>query len=465
MSQTGIQLSAFKECDLRGELGSEITEDLAYKLGRAIGSRIAEKKIVLGGDFRLSTPSLMAAVRRGLVESGVLVYDLGQLSTPAYYFARRKLGVLAGVMVTASHSPAGWNGFKPVLGKFPITPEELEQIKELVISEHFAAGQGRVQSVDIKAEYVGWLAERFGGLGERIGHVVFDCGNGATGWVLEDVIKALKLKTTVLFPEPDGRFPNRSPDIAGHADLAALQTAVKQHKAQLGFGFDGDGDRVGVVDETGNRVLSDQLIAWLAGQLVMKAGGGAVIYDLKLSRLVQEMVEKNGGQAIAQKSGHTFIKTSMLHHNAVMGGEYSGHLFYRELEGGDDGLFSALLIASLVAESGTSLSEMIRQMPIYYSTPDIRIRYLGEKTALIEQAAAHAQQDGARVVRVDGVKAEYPEGWALVRASVTEPALTFRFEGSTRDAMVAVAEKFVKGIGDLGEMVVAQVKQHSAKIN
>jgi phosphomannomutase/phosphoglucomutase len=279
--------------------------------------------------------------------------------------------------------------------------------------------------------------------------------------VIDEVISALNLQAQVLFGEPDGAFPNRTPDISGPEDLAILQAEVKQRGAPLGFGFDGDGDRVGLVDDLGRRVPSDQLVAWLAEQLVRRAGGGSVIYDLKLSRLVLQTVARAGGTAIAQKSGHTFIKTSMLQHDAVMGGEYSGHLFYRELEGGDDGLFSALLIGSLVADSGTPISEVIQRMPVFYSTPDIRIRYRGEKEPLIQQAAAHAEQAGARLVRVDGVKAEYPEGWALMRASVTEPAFTFRFEGKTRSDMLHVAERFLAGVGDLADAVLAQVHQHN----
>jgi phosphomannomutase / phosphoglucomutase len=461
MPQQGIHLDVFKECDVRGEIPDQMTEDLAYKFGRAIGTLADQQKVVIGGDFRVSTPMLMEALKRGLVESGVTVYDLGQLSTPAYYFGKRHLGVKTGVMVTASHNPPIWNGFKPTIGDMPVTPQEVEHMRDVVLREEFASGQGHIERVDIKGSYVDWLAKRFAGLGTNLDRVVFDCGCGATGFVIRDVIEALGLKAEVLFGEPDGNFPHRSPDISRPGDLDALEAEVKKQGAQFGFGFDGDGDRVGVVDEHGNRVSSDQLIAWLAGEHIKRENGGTVIYDLKLSRAVPEVVESSGGRAIAQKSGHTFIKTLMLQEDAVFGGEYSGHLFFRELDSGDDGLFAALMIASLAVEIGKPFSQIIAEMPMYYSTPDVRIRFTDAKEPVIQQAALNAEKQGAKLIRVDGVRAEYAEGWALMRASVTEPAFTFRFEGNTRDDLLAVTKRFLEGISEIADPIWAQVVKYS----
>lgn len=454
-----IPLTAFKECDLRGEHRRDVTPELAYRLGRALGSLSPAKRAVIGGDFRLSTLELMDALERGFVDSGCHVVNLGQLSTPAYYFARRQLGIQTGVMVTASHSPAAWNGFKPVLGENPITPAEIEHVKQRVAAGDFSSGQGSRESLDIRPDYVAWLAGRFAGIGQR--KVVFDCGGGATGWALPAVIEALQLPAEVIFGAADPAFTQRSPDISGPNDLAALQEAVRQHNAEAGFGFDADGDRVGLVDERGARVSSDRLIAWLAGELLRRSGPAAVIYDLKLSRLVAEVVGAHGGTAVPQKSGHTFIKTAMLQHNALLGGEYSGHLFYRELGGGDDGLFSALLMIQLIEEGGQPISEVLAQLPVYASTPDIRVHYSGERLPLIQQAAEHARRDGARLVTIDGVKAEYPEGWALMRASVTEAALTLRFEGRTPAEMLAAAERFMRGVPDIAGAVLEQVRRYA----
>ena len=438
---------------MRGESGTEVNDVLAYRIGRAVGSITKETRVVVGGDFRTSTPDLMKELKRGLVESGEVVYDLGQVSTPCYYFARRKLGIKTGIMVTASHSPSIYNGFKPVLGDLPITPEGLEELKQWVIRGSFRSGQGEVKKIEIKKRYVKWLASRFGFLSGNAPKVIFDCGNGATGWVIHDVLKALDIEAKVLFSEPDGRFPNRSPDIAGPEDLARLQREVKERRADLGAGFDGDGDRVGFVDEQGDRVPSDLLIAWLARELLRQNPHEKVVCDLKLSKVVPETVERNGGEAIVQKSGHTFIKRTMLESGAILGGEYTGHLFYEELEGGDDGLFSALLVCSLLAEQGRPFSQLFSDLPRYHSTPDLRIKYPGEKEELIRRAIAQAKEQGARLILVDGVKAEYDHGWALMRASVTEPAFTFRFEGNTRSDMLDVAKKFLSGLGELGSDV------------
>ena len=459
MRQKGIPLTGFKECDIRGVFGVEITPELAYRLGWAIGSKAVDQKVVVGGDFRKSTPQLLDELKRGLVSSAASVYDLGQLSTPGYYFARRKLGVKAGVMVTASHNPPDYNGFKPVLGDRPITPEEIEELKRTIGEGKTPpkSGSGRVKRVEIKDHYVEWLAGRFSGLGERAPRTIFDCGNGATGWVIDEVIAALGLDADVIFSEPDEAFPNRSPDIAKPNDLDALQMEVVSKGAALGAGFDGDGDRVGFVDEEGNRVSSDELIAYLARETLKHKPGGRVVFDVKLSRAVAETVEVYGGSGVVEKSGHTFIKNAMIEQDALFGGEYSGHLFFRELDGGDDGLFSALLVSSLIAETGKSFSETLVDISTYYSTPDLRIPYSGDKNLLIESASAHGLSQGARLVLVDGVKAEYDAGWALVRKSVTEPLVTFRFEGKTRTDMLDVAEKFLGGLGEVGKEVWNQV--------
>jgi phosphomannomutase/phosphoglucomutase len=460
MSSEGIPLSAFKECDIRGEFGAEVTPGVAYRLGRAVGSVTRNPEVVVGGDFRVSTPILLKEIKRGLVESGAVVFDLGQVSTPFYYFARRRLGIEAGVMVTASHSPVAYNGFKPILGKIPITPEELEDLKRLVVRGPFSCGKGEIRKIALKEEYVRWLTARFSDLAESRLSAVFDCGNGAIGWVMHDVLKSLRIKAHVMFPEPDGTFPNRSPDISGPEDLSLLQAEVKECGASIGAGFDGDGDRVGFVDDRGHRIPSDLLVAWLAREMLKKEPGGKVVYDIKLSKVVPETVEREKGIPVVQKSGHTFIKAAMLESGAVIGGEYTGHLFYRELEGGDDGLFSALLVCSLLTRAEKPFSEMLADLPRYPSTPDLRVRYGGDKKTVIQKAIASAKGLGARLVLVDGVKAEFDRGWALIRASVTEPALTFRFEGNTVSDLLDIAKQFLEGLDNLGIQVWEQVLAH-----
>lgn len=458
MCEARIPVSGFKECDIRGEFGSEITRELAYRLGRALGTLAEDKEVLIGGDFRLTTPVLMEELSRGAVESGSRVCELGLVTTPAYYFARRRLGMRTAVMVTASHSPPSHNGFKPVLGELPITPEELGGLKQMVLEGKFSRGSGEVQHIDISDDYVEFLCERF--RGARFPKIVFDTRNGATGWVLRRLLVRLGIEASILFEEPDGRFPNVCPDVSGLNDLELLQARVVEEFASLGAGFDGDGDRVAFVDERGERVSSDNLIAWLASELLRQRSGESVVFDIKLSRAVVETILSSGGDPIPEKSGHTFIKRAMLLNNAVFGGEYSGHLFYRELEGGDDGLFSALLVGSLIGGEGKAFSELLSEVPRYCPSPEIRIRYEGDRSEIVERAKVGARKHGAKLLLIDGVKAEFERGWALVRASVTEPALTFRFEGLTEKDTIEVAERFLEGMGAVKNEVLERLHFH-----
>jgi len=393
------------------------------------------------------------------MDCGLTVTDIGQLSTPGYYFSRHLLGFKVGIMVTASHSPVDWNGFKVTLGDLPVTPADMEALKNLALSGDFKSGEGHFEERDTRGDYTDWLAERFAALSTKMPQAIFDCGNGATSAVIHQIIQKLNLDSEVLFGEPAGTFPNRSPDIAKEGDLAILQNKVKESHADVGFGFDGDGDRVGVIDENGDRVSSDALISWLARELVKREADSAVVYDLKLSRALSQTVESVGGRAIPQKSGHTFIKTMMIEKDAIMGGELSGHLFYRELHGGDDGLYSALLVAELLAASDKPISEIIAEIPVYVSSPDIRIRYTEPYAPIIQKALDHVKQDAEQIIHIDGVRAEFEHGWALIRGSVTEPALTLRFEGETRDDMLNVAERFLAGLDEIRDAVWEKVVQ------
>jgi len=448
---------------LRGRMGEEVTPELAFRLGRALPFVSGLATFVVGGDFRQSTPELKAALIEGLVQSGALVYDVGQLSTPAYYFARRWLKVTGGVMVTASHSPPDHNGFKPVLGALPLTPGELKSLKTACLQSLPPGRPGEVRTFDVKPFYLEWLERLFANTGVREIPLVLDCGHGAVGWILPEVKARLGLEAELLFAEPDGAFPVRSPDIAGPDDLALLQQAVLQHKAALGAGFDGDGDRVGFVTHEGKHISSDVLVAWLAKELLAKTPSRCVVCDVKLSRAVEEVVLQAGGLPLPSRSGHTFMKKAMLEHRALFGGEASGHLFYEALQGGDDGLYSALLVAQLVQKAKRPLAELLAEIPAYCLTHDIRVRYEGDRRALLEQVRKEAAGLGGRVSMVDGVKVTFESGWALVRASVTEPAFTFRFEGKTGQALLEAAEALLACLPEVREQVLAQVEATASK--
>ncbi|MGB9620381.1 MAG: phosphomannomutase/phosphoglucomutase, partial [Armatimonadota bacterium] len=357
----------FKACDIRGVYPSEIDEDTSWRIGRAIGTILGSAEVVLGGDVRLSTPALKSALARGLVESGCRVMDVGIVPTPAFYFARRRLQTAGGVMVTASHNPPEYNGFKIVLGELPITEAELARIHVLAESGDFEQARGEIVAHDILPDYEAWLAESAGRLIRDMGRVpkvVIDCGNGCYSHTAPEIYRRLSIPFVPLFCEPDGAFPNRSPNSAVSYNLTALCEAVAREKADLGVAFDGDGDRVSFVDEHGVFLPADHAIAIVARH--MPDGirpGDKVVLDQKCSAAVHDVVRALGAVPLMEKSGHTFIKTRMIIENARFGGEISGHLFYRELGGGDDGLYSAIVMTGIVGRCGP-LSRLAAELPV-----------------------------------------------------------------------------------------------------
>lgn len=459
---------AFKSCDLRGPYPEEVDEGLAYHLGLAVGTEaaVASKaaaateaaggaRVVVAGDVRVSTPSLKARLLEGLRDAGVVAVDCGLLPTPGYYFARRRLGIEVGVMVTASHSPPHLNGFKPILGPLPITPDGLAGLRRRVEASAVAGGPstaergpgGRIERVDLRGAYADWLVEAgeamLGPAARRL-RLVVDCGNGSFSEIAPEVLARLGLAFTPLFCEADGSFPSRSPDVSKPGALEALSEAVRRAGADLGVAFDGDGDRVGFVDEAGEVLPADVFIALLARDALQRGGPAPVVLDIKLSRACDEVVLAAGGVPVRERSGHTFMKTRVIREGAILGGEGSGHVFFGEIAGGDDGVYAALSLAALLGRSGLPLSSLAASVPRYPITRDIRVRYEGDAAALVEKLRRMAAAD-ARLESVDGVKAHYPDGWALARASVTEPAITMRFEGDSVAALRALVERFLGG--------------------
>ncbi|MCX7598751.1 MAG: phosphomannomutase/phosphoglucomutase, partial [Armatimonadetes bacterium] len=346
--------AAFKECDIRGPYPDQVDEELAYRLGLAVAAKAPGQRVVVAGDVRLSTPPLKTRLLEGLRDGGAVALDCGSLPTPGYYFARRLLGVQAGVMVTASHSPPDHNGFKPILGPLPITPEELRSLWELVTSPPPARPGGSTEDLHQSASsaYREWLLARgeemLGADAQKL-KVVVDCGNGSFSGLACEVLAELGLRVMPLFCEPDGRFPNRSPDVSRPEALQALGQAVRETGANLGVAFDGDGDRVAFTDETGTVVGPDVFVPLLAADALRRSGPGPVVLDIKLSRAADEVVQQAGGVPLRERSGHTFMKTRVIREKAVLGGEGSGHVFFRELDGGDDALYAAMVMMRLLA--------------------------------------------------------------------------------------------------------------------
>ncbi len=422
-------MGIFKACDVRGEVGRDLTPEVAERLGQAIGSALDGGPVVVGGDVRPSTEALQSALMGGLASGGCRVVDLGVVPTPVFYFARDYLQIEGGVMVTGSHNPPSDNGFKICLGPLPITEEELADLERRMATGGFRSGLGSIERREVIAAYQAQV-ER--GFASRDGlKVVVDAGNGCYGPIAPATLRRLGYDVVELFCEPDGRFPNRPPNPAVEANLVALREMVLRSGADLGAAFDGDGDRVVFVDERGRVVGSDVAIVLFVRHL-LREGPGDVVFDAKCSSVVAEEVRQAGGVAVMEKSGHAFIKATLLRRGAVLGGEISGHYFFGTL-GRDDGLYALLVMLRIVGESGQGLAALADSVPHYPITPDIRLPCSAEEAQAIidELISAFAADPDCQVNTLDGVRLTWADGWALARASVTEPLLTLRFEGHT----------------------------------
>lgn len=444
-------MSIFKACDVRGKFGAELSAEIAEPIGRAIGSELTGKLVVVGGDVRPSTKPLKAALIRGLVDSGASVLDIGILPTPAFYFAKDHLKADGGVMVTGSHNPPGDNGFKISLGKDAITEEDIERIKRRVEKRSFVVGKGNCKAVDIEDAYEDFLKGKFakgGGL-----KVVVDAGNGCYSHIAPGVLRDRGYEMIELFCEPDGRFPNRNPNPAVAKHLSALSAKVVETKADVGVAYDGDGDRVVFVDQRGRVVESDVSIVLFARYL-LKQGPSDVVYDIKCSGIVADEVRRLGGTPVMEKSGHAFIRSTLMKRKAVLGGEISGHFFFGDL-GRDDGLYATLLMLDVIPADGRGLAAMSDSVPRYRITPDLRLPCPPDRARAIvrELETTFRKEKGCDVVTLDGVRIAWPDGWALARTSVTEPLLTMRFEAHTDKRLREIRETLLARVPQLKEIL------------
>ncbi|MHB1293583.1 MAG: phosphomannomutase/phosphoglucomutase [Anaerolineae bacterium] len=427
-------MSIFKTCDIRGTYGQDLNEDTAYRLGRAVSTRPQGRHVVVGGDLRVSTPALKAALIEGLLRGGAHVVDLGLLPTPAFYLGKRSLGAPAGVMVTASHNPARYNGFKLMIGDLAITPEDLQTLAGEMAVGAFSEGEGSLTEVDVLPTYREMLCRAFPGLRKR--RVVVDAGNGSLWALAPEVLRRLGQDVVELYCTPDGSFPNRDPNPAVPSHLGDLRARVTAAGADLGVAYDGDGDRVIFVDERGRVQPADRALVLFVRRLLAHHPGAAVVYDLKSSSVVAEELLARGGRPLMERSGHAFIKRRLLEEGALLGGEISGHYFFGEL-GGDDALYATLYALAALDDLGCSLGEAMDTVPVYPITPDLRIPCPAEEAQRI-LAELEAGLADRPISHLDGVRVQFPEGWALARLSVTEPLITLRFEAHNEAALEAI---------------------------
>jgi len=453
-------VTIFKACDIRGVVGQEWGADDARRIGHALGRMIrsrGEASICVGGDFRRSTPALKQALANGLLDAGLNVCDVGQQPTPVVYFAARHCGCRNVAVVTASHNPARYNGIKFLVAGQPPGPALMQELESgLDLAPDGPRGTGDARQVT--AEYEAWVVRQArglvaGGSGAARLSVVLDAMAGVYTHIAPRVLAAAGCAVQALTPEIDPDYTGRNPDPAHDENLTPLVDAVRSRPADVGVALDGDGDRVIFVDHTGRIARPEEIAALLIRQCFHRP---TVVYDLKCASLVARVAAEAGGTAIMQPSGHGFIKSAMLAARAELGVEVSGHHFFGILDGGDDGLFTALVVLGLLSRQGVRLADLICPAEWPAITPDMRIPFAGDAPAAVESIAARC---GGSVTRLDGVRASYDGGWALARASITEPAITFRFEGLDRAHLRRIADQFLAGAGPLRHQVLERIHE------
>jgi len=423
----------FREYDIRGLAETELTSPEISDLGRALGTLLQRKSgpnINLGRDCRLSSPRLHDALLDGLLASGCHVTDIGVVPTPLLYFSAVHLQADGAVMITGSHNPAEFNGFKTVCGSGTIHGEDIQEVRRIIESRQFATGAGAHRCADVSDAYLDAVAEQFSF--ERRIKVVADAGNGTAGPVMHRLLQRLNCDAKELFFEMDGRFPNHHPDPTVPANLAHLQQTVRATGADLGIAFDGDSDRIGAVDEQGNVIYGDMLMLIYGREILSRKPGATFIGEVKCSQIMYDELKRLGGNPIMYKTGHSLIKAKMKQEHAELAGEMSGHMFFADRYFGyDDALYAACRLMEIVARSGRPLSAQLADVPRTVATPEIRVDCPDDrKFGVVEQVAAHFRKTH-NVIDVDGVRVLFDEGWGLLRASNTQPVLVMRFEAST----------------------------------
>lgn len=432
-----MRSSIFRKYDIRGRYPEDLDRDTVVRLGAVLGDMAGGGTVCVGRDVRKSGPRLLRWLSQGLTLSGARVVDLGAQSTPMTYYAAHRLQPAATVMITGSHNPPEYNGFKLMQGLRTLYGEDIRRIARHMESVEVPpdAGEPSMEPRDLSEDYMDRLVSEFSY--PRSLSVVVDGGNGAGGEVACRVLRRLGCRVTELYCRPDGDFPNHHPDPTVVENLADLRRKVVSQGADLGIAFDGDADRLGVVDEKGDIVWGDRVLIVLARALLAERPGATVISEVKASRLFFSEVEEAGGKPVMAPTGHSVIKERMAREDAMLAGEMSGHIFYRDrYYGYDDALYASLRLLEVLAGSGRPMSALTADLPRVWSTPEIREECTEEqKFALVDIVRRRLADEGMDVIDIDGVRVEFPDGWGLLRASNTQPVLVMRFEAESPEVL------------------------------
>ncbi|MDZ7374030.1 MAG: phosphomannomutase/phosphoglucomutase [candidate division KSB1 bacterium] len=440
-----VNPNIFRQYDVRGVAERDLTDEVVEQLGRAFGTFMRRKgyrTLTVGRDVRLSSPRLRDALVQGLAATGVEVIDVGVVPTPVLYFSIVHFRVDGGVMITGSHNPIEYNGFKLCEGVASIYGDDIQELRRLIEKGDFESGRGEVRQDDALTPYLRLLGEKFH-FPRRL-KLVIDAGNGTAGEIASQLFRGYGHDVVCLYCEPDGRFPNHLPDPTIPEYVAELRRKVVELGADLGIGYDGDADRIGAIDEKGAIIFADRLLALFSKGVLARCPGAPIVFDVKCSQALPDFIAQHGGKPVMWKTGHSLLKAKMKELGAPFAGEMSGHMFFADdYFGFDDALYASLRLVEMVAGSGKKLSELVAEIPAFVSTPEIRVDCPDEdKFAVVDELIKHFRRE-YEVVDVDGARVLFGDGWGLVRASNTQPVLVLRFEAKTPERLREIGQAFL----------------------
>ncbi len=441
-----ITRSIFKAYDIRGIVENELTPEVVKLIGLAIGSESiakGERGIVVGRDGRLTGEALSEALITGLIESGCHVVDIGMVPTPLVYFATYTKGATSGVMITGSHNPPEYNGLKIMIAGETLSADRIEALYARIIDEDFSYGAGSSISINIDQDYIDKIKSDIK-LAKKL-NIVVDCGNGIAGDIAPKLFESLGANVTKLFCLVDGNFPNHHPDPSKPENLKDLINEVLDTDADLGLAFDGDGDRLGLIDNKGKVIWADRQMILYARDVISRNSGAKIIYDVKCSSLLPQEISKHGGEPIMSRTGHSFIKNKIKETGAELGGEMSGHIFFNERWFGfDDALYTGARLLEIISKNDDSCAEIFAKLPDRVNTPEINIHFNehGEQHDAVSKLSKDIDFPGSKINTIDGIRVDYENGWGLVRASNTTPCLVLRFEANDKEILENIKAKF-----------------------
>jgi phosphomannomutase/phosphoglucomutase len=438
--------NVFREYDVRGVVNKDLNEEFVFELGRAIGTYALQndvKTMTIGRDCRLSSDSYHSFLINGLNSCGIDTIDIGLCATPMLYFSIRNLNIDGGVMVTGSHNPPEFNGFKICIGNDTIYGENIQQLRKIMESGKYATGLGSNQSRDVSVDYENYLFENVK-INKKL-KIIVDGGNGVGGHFALPLLQRFGCDVTGIYCEPDGRFPHHFPDPTVEENLKELIKQVTERKFDLGIAFDGDADRIGVINDKGEIIWGDKLLLLFARYILKEKPNSTIIGEVKCSQVLYDDIKKHSGRPVMWKAGHSLIKAKMKEEKAVLGGEMSGHIFFADRYFGyDDAIYAAIRLLEILSQTGEKLSSLLADVPQTFATPEIRIDCPDDKKAAVVHKIKKHFQDTPGIIDIDGVRIPFEGGWALVRSSNTQPVIVLRFEASSAKNLQSIRNQVEK---------------------